>query len=107
MQGRLDVRHRAADIQQRAVGMGAADRQAVGLRKGDDRLVILFRRAEPGGELFRGQVMPVVGMGRIVELRQESGERLRVAQRQADGQVQPVAAASRPIGCNCPSTAGT
>ena len=50
--------------------MGAPDGQAVSLRKGGDRLIILFGRPEAGGKFFRRQVMPKIGMGRIGEFLQ-------------------------------------
>ena len=108
VEGFLDVRHRAADIQQGAIGVRAAHRQAVGLRKGDDRLVILFRRAEPGGKLFRRQVVPVIGMGRIVRVAAGTGRALSGLRNGSPmARFSRLVAASRPIGCKRASTAGT
>ena len=48
----------------------------------------IFRRAELRGELFRRQVMAVVGAGRVVNLPEQEFQALAVAQRQPDRQVQ-------------------
>ena len=53
----FDVRHRPVDIQQRAIGMHPRHCQTPRLRKADERLVILLRRAELLRELLRSQIM--------------------------------------------------
>ena len=88
MEGLFDLRNGPRHIQQHPVGMGAPDGQAVGLRKADRRLILLLRRAKCLRELFRRQIVVVVGTGRRVHLPQQVGERVPVAQRQTDGQVQ-------------------
>ena len=90
MQGLLDVRHRSLHIHQQAVGMRADHCQAIRLRKGDDRLIILFGWAEPFRELLRGQVMMKIWAGRVVNLLKQTIKRLLVAQRQPNGQGQTI-----------------
>src|ERR1044071_2647641 len=65
--GPLDVLYRSTYIQQRPVGMGSPHRQTVRLRPNPDRLVIPLGRTEALSELLRGQIMPVLGTGRVVE----------------------------------------
>ena len=65
-------RRRSGHIQHQPVAVSGGDSQAVRPRKIFHRLVILFRRAEPGGEFFRRQKLAKVRAGRVINLRQES-----------------------------------
>ena len=63
--------------------------EAIGLSEGDHRLVILLSRSELCGEFCRRQVLVVTRISRVIELPEKGGQRLRVAQWQANRQVQP------------------
>jgi hypothetical protein len=67
--------------------VGGSDGQAVGLREVPERLIVLFARPKPLGELLRGQVAAVVGAGGVVKLLEQVVEFVCVAQRQAKGEV--------------------
>ena len=101
----FDVRHRPAHVHQHPVGMLPVTVKPLALAKAmtADSPV---RRAKLLGELFGRQVMAVVGTGRIVYLLEQIGQRLLVAQRQADGQIQLPEPSSRPEGCKCAAAAG-
>ena len=90
VEGPLDVRHAAPYIHQRPVAPGVDHRQSMGQGKGHHRLVILFGGTELFSELPGGEVMAIVGAGRVVELLEQVGERVGVSQRQSDGQVKLV-----------------
>ncbi len=90
LEGILDIGHVTGDIQQHAIDMGAGYCEVVRFGKSNDGLVIRFCGAEPGVELIRGEILPVVGAGRVTDVLQKAVEALRVAQGQADGQIQGI-----------------
>jgi hypothetical protein len=53
LESALDIRNRATHRDQRAIGMERGDGEMVGLREGDERLIIGFGGAEAGGEFIR------------------------------------------------------
>ena len=78
----------AADIQNQAVWVGGGDGQAVGLGELAKGLIILFQRAEAGGELVWLEELMEEGAGGIVELLKQVGQGGAVAEWEADGQAQ-------------------
>ena len=67
--------------------MRSGHRQPAGFREINHFLVILFRRAELGGEFIRREKLAVIGAGGGIQLLEQTVELRLVAQRQADGQV--------------------
>lgn len=88
MKDLLDIRDRPVHIQQNMIGMRAGHSQPVGFRERDDRLIILLCRTKLFCELFRRQVVTVLGACRIVDLMEQARERFLVAQRQPNCQMQ-------------------
>ncbi len=88
VQGFFDFRDPSAHTQYRAVKMSRRNLQPLSFDKGDEGLIIRFGRAKPPGELFGRQKLAVIGTGGVVELVEQIGQRLRVAQRQPNRQVQ-------------------
>ena len=84
----FNVRHRSADVDQHPIGMRRRHGQPIGARKIEHRLIILSRWTKHFRELLRREIMAVVRTGGIVELCQEILERIRLAKRQSNGQVQ-------------------
>ena len=82
----FNIRCAAFHVQHHAVRMDARHRQAVRLRKTDDRLIILFRRPEAFREFLRREIFMEVGAARIVKLPEQFIQRGLVPQRQADGE---------------------
>ena len=70
--------------------MCAGHLEAVSLDERHKGNIILGRWAELLGELPGSQVMLVTRAGGVIKLAQQAVERFLVAQRQAEGQVQPV-----------------
>src|ERR1039458_5134117 len=64
--------------------------------KRGNRLIIRLRRAELLCKLRRSQVAMVIGAAGIIELVQEVGQCLGVAQGELDGQIQPIRARKSP-----------
>ena len=98
MQHPFDVGCRPADIHQQPVGMPRSHRQAIGSGKGNHRLIILLARAKSLGELFGRQKMMVVRTGRVIKLTEQIVQCGRIAQRQANGQIQTLGTVHRPEG---------
>ena len=88
--GFLHLGYRPDHIHQCAVRMGASHRQTARPGERDNRLVILLGRTKHIRELCRRQILMVAGTGRVVNLLEQVAEGLRVAQRQANCQVQMI-----------------
>ena len=84
----FDICHRTAHVQQQPIVMRAGHLQPVRLRKGNNCLIILFRRAELLRELFRREILMIIGTGRVVELLEQIGQRCLIPQWQPNGQMQ-------------------
>src|ERR1035438_2691891 len=71
----FDDCHRAAYVEQNAIGMRAGNCETVRLREGDEHLVLLFRRAEHFGELLRCQILMIMRAGWVINLLEQIGDR--------------------------------
>jgi hypothetical protein len=74
MEGRLNGRDRAFNLNFHAIARAANHSEAALLNISHHGVVIGLRGAKPGGELRRSKEVPVVGDGRAVEVGQESVE---------------------------------
>lgn len=83
----LNICHRAGDIQQSSVGMGAGDRQTVRRSEMSDLLVIPFTGAKSLCELRRRQEFVITRAGGVIEIMKQGGQRCPTAQWKADHQV--------------------
>ena len=68
--------------------MGSRYGKTIGASKLDGALIILFSGTKFLGELFRGEVLVIIGAGRIIELLQKCVEKRPVSQGQSDRKVQ-------------------
>ena len=94
IEGLLDIGSLGVDFDQHPVGVRGRDRETIGLREADHRLVILRRGAELRGEFRRREVAVVIGAGRVIHLLEQRIQRGLIAQRQTDGQMQRVGCAN-------------
>ena len=92
MEGGFDVRSPALDVQQNPVAVRGGDFQTMFLGEINGRLISLGRGAKLFRELLPGQILPVIGAGRIIDLGQKIAEGRRVAQRQSQHQMQTIGA---------------
>ena len=79
MEGLFNVGDGALHIQHHTIWMCDGHLQTVGLGEIDQRVVVLFCGSEFLRELFRRQVMMIIGAPRIIELLKQCGECLLVA----------------------------
>ena len=88
MEGLLDGRDGAGDVEIDAIGRGCGNGEAVLLGEIDDGVVVVFGGAELRGKLLDGEEMVVAGTGGIVEIVEEGIEFRLIAERQSDGEAE-------------------
>ena len=102
VQGGLDGRDRALELDVHGIAGATGHGKAVGFRETDQGVIILLAGAEPLGELLDREELPVGRAGRIVELSQET------IQPFASGRTMSMrmdwVAGSRPTNGACPLT---
>jgi hypothetical protein len=83
-------RRRSRDIQKEPISMSMQNLQVMHLRKSDQSPINLFARPELIREFLRRKELPVAHAGRVVEIVQKDIERVLVAQRQTNSQIQAI-----------------
>ena len=86
----LDIRDRAGHVEYGAIGMRSRHNQAVRFREIDERLVVVFGRAELLRELVGRQILLVIQASWIGDLLKQQVELILVAKGQSYRKVQPL-----------------
>src|SRR5581483_4413601 len=84
----FDVRHGTAHVQDGAIRMSCGYSKVVGAGEGYDGLIVGVGWTECRGELPGSQEMMELRISGVVELLDEPGERIAIAQRESEGEIQ-------------------
>src|SRR5882672_10683264 len=88
VEGLIDLGDGAADVQHEAIWMSGFDGEVVALRESHHGCIIGLARSELVSELFRDQIMAIIGADGVIDFPQQLLQAIGVAYRQANRQIQ-------------------